>query len=75
MFSFQNRIDNKWFSWAIFSDTFTKNTIVLCNSNSTTKFKIRSFRIGLNFLTQAKIISMNTIFINRMVINIILLIY
>ena len=34
MISFQNRIDNKYFSCPIFSETSTKNIFILSNSHS-----------------------------------------
>ena len=47
--SFQNRIDNKYFSRPIFSVIPTKNIFILSNSNSIINFKFRSFMIRFNF--------------------------
>ena len=35
------------------------------NSDSIINFKLKSFRIGLNFFSQSRIISINRFFINR----------
>ena len=73
--SFQNRIDNKYFSRPIFIVTFTKNIFILSNSDFIISFKFRSVRIYLNFLSQGIIIKINSFFINTMMISIIVLIY
>ena len=57
--SFQNRINNDYFSGPILRITFTKNIFMLCNSDSIINFKFRSFRIDLNFFGQSKIISIS----------------
>ena len=72
--SLQNRID-KYFSLPIFIVTFTKNIFILSNSDSVIHFKLRSFRICLNFFSQNRIISINRFFTNRMMISIIVLYY
>ena len=65
MISFQNRIDNKYFSRPIFSVTLTKNILILRNSGSTINFEFRSFKIGLNFCSQSRIISTKWFFNNK----------
>ena len=39
--AFQNRINNKYFSRPGFSVTFTKNILILSNSDSIINFKLR----------------------------------
>ena len=62
--SFQNRINNNYLSWPTFSVTYTKNILILSNSHTIIHVKFRNFRIGLNFFSQCRIISINRI--NRM---------
>ena len=69
-----HRISNKYFSWPTFDVNFAKNILVLSNPDSITNFKFRSFLTRFNFFSQSRRININRFFVNRTVINIIVLI-
>ena len=73
--TFQNRIDNKYFSWPVFTVTLTKNILTLSNCDSIINFKFRSFIARFNFFSQSRMIIINRLFNNRIMIRIIVLLY